>query len=88
MFCKWTFKVIDYLELEREVVSISFNYLDRYLSMHAVDVKTFQLAAMTSLLLAIKLYEHIDLSISSFIKLNCGNFETSHIALMENSILW
>jgi len=88
MFCEWTFKVIDYFELEREVVSISLNYLDRYLSIHAVDIKKFQLAAMTSLLLAIKLYGPKNLSISSFIEINCGNFETRFIAPMENSILW
>lgn len=87
MFCDWAFKAIDYFELKREVASISLNYLDRYLYAHAVDMNTFKLAAMTSLLLAIKLYETMTTSISSFININCGNFETEHIALMENSML-
>ena len=86
--CEWTFKVIDHFEIKREVASISMNYLDRYLSIHTVDMKTFQLASMTSLFLAVKLYESTTLSVSSLIELSCGNFETEHITSMENSILW
>ena len=88
VFCEWTFKVIDHFEISREVASISLSYLDRYLSVHTVDMKKFQLAATTSLFLAIKLYEPNTISVLSFIKLNCGNIDKEHIALMENSILW
>jgi len=86
--CEWTFQVIDHFDFNREIASISLNYLDRYLCTRTVNRKTFQLAAMTSLFLAIKLYEPTTLRMSSFIELSRGYFKTEHIAFMESSILW
>jgi len=86
--CEWTFQIIDHFDINREIASISLNYLDRYLSTRTVNRKTFQLVAMTSLFLAIKLYESIPLRMSSFIELSRGYFKTEHIAAMESSILW
>jgi len=85
--CEWTFQVIDHFDFNREVASISLNYLDRYLSTRTVSRKVFQLAAMTSLFLAIKLHEPRTLRMSSFIELSRGYFQTEHIAVMEKSIL-
>lgn len=86
--CEWTFQIVDHFDINRETASISLNYLDRYLSIRTVNRKMFQLAAMTSLFLAIKLYEPAPLRMSSFIELSRGYFKTEHIALMESSILW
>jgi len=86
--CEWTFQVIDHFEFDREVASVSLNYLDRYLSTtRPVSRKVFQLAAMTSLFLAIKIYEPTTLRMSSFIDLSRGYFQTEHIAYMEKIIL-
>ena len=79
--------MIDHFDFNREVASISLNYLDRYLSTRTVSRKVFQLAAMTSLFLAIKLHEPTTLRMSSFIELSRGYFQTEHIAVMEKSIL-
>jgi lipoyl(octanoyl) transferase len=46
--------VIDHFDFSREVVSVSIHYLDRFLAAFPVNKKTFQLAAMTTLYLAIK----------------------------------
>lgn len=86
--CKWIFEVVDHFDFNREIASVSLNYLDRYLSVRSVDMKTFQLAAMTSLFLAIKMYEHTRLKMSSYIKLSRGYFEAKDIIDMESSILW
>eukprot|EP00555_Chaetoceros_dichaeta_P007199 CAMPEP_0198264542 /NCGR_PEP_ID=MMETSP1447-20131203/16207_1 /TAXON_ID=420782 /ORGANISM="Chaetoceros dichaeta, Strain CCMP1751" /LENGTH=324 /DNA_ID=CAMNT_0043953513 /DNA_START=83 /DNA_END=1057 /DNA_ORIENTATION=- len=86
--CEWTFQVIDHFDFNREIASISLDYLDRYLCTRTVNRKTFQLAAMTSLFLAIKLYEPTALRMSSFIELSRGYFKTEHIAFMESNILW
>jgi len=86
--CEWTFQVIDHFDFNREVASISLNYLDRYLSTRMVNRKMFQLAAMTSLFLAVKLYEPTTLKMSSFVELSRGYFKTEHIGKMESSILW
>jgi len=86
--CEWNFQVVDHYDISREIAFISLNYLDRYLSARPVNRKTFQLVAMTSLYLAIKLYDHTPISMSSFVELSHGYFKTEHIAAMESSILW
>lgn len=63
------------------------SFLDRYLSVKRVNKKTFQLAAMTSLYLAIKITEPSILKISSLIGLSRGFFTSEHIIAMEQSIL-
>jgi hypothetical protein len=85
--CEWSYQVIDHFDFNREIVSISLNYLDRYLSTQPVNRKIFQLAAMTSLFLTIKLYEPSNLKMSSFIELSRGYFSTEHIIAMEEAIL-
>lgn len=85
--CEWSYQVIDHFSFSREVVSISIHYLDRYLATRQVDKKTFQLAAMTTLYIAIKLYEPGRLSMSSMIELSRGYFLVGQMAAMEMSIL-
>lgn len=67
--CVWSYMVVDHFGFDREVVEISFSYLDRYLSVlfaqttigcseknvnTIVDKMSFQLLAATSLYIAIK----------------------------------
>lgn len=85
--CEWSYQVIDHFDFSREVVSISIHFLDRYLATRAVNKKMFQLAAMTTLFMAIKLYEPGRLSMSSMIELSRGYFKVEQMAVMELSIL-
>lgn len=85
--CEWSFQVIDHFDYNREIVSISLNYLDRYLSVCVVNRKKFQLAAVTCLYLALKLYGSSSLKISSFVELSRGYFSGDHIIAMESAIL-
>lgn len=85
--CEWSYQVIDHFEFSREVVNISMHFLDRYLASRPVNKKIFQLAAMTSLYIAIKLHEPGRLSMSSMIELSRGYFQWTHMAAMEMSIL-
>ena len=85
--CEWCYQVVDHFEFNREIVSIAMSYLDRYLMTRQVTKKIFQLAAMTCLYLAIKLYESRRLRISSLIELSRGYFSPEHINAMEESIL-
>jgi len=85
--CEWCYQVVDHFEFNREIVSIAMSYLDRYLVTRQVTKKIFQLAAMTCLYLAIKLYESRKLRISSLIELSRGYFSPEHINAMEESIL-
>lgn len=85
--CEWSYEVIDHFDYNREIVAVSLSYLDRYLSTKPVNRKVFQLAAMTSLYLAIKLFEPTKMRMSSFIELSRGYFRAEHIAAMEEVVL-
>jgi len=85
--CKWSYQVVDHFDLSREVVTISIHYLDRYLSTRSVTKKLFQLVAMTTLYIAIKLYEPGTLSMKSMIDLSRGFFTVDQMAEMEMDIL-
>lgn len=66
--CEWAYDVVDHYELERELVVIAFDYLDRFFSklakmndsgMHKrvkIDKYKFQLACATCLYLSMKLH--------------------------------
>jgi Cyclin, N-terminal domain len=85
--CEWSYQVIDHFDFSREVVSVSIHYLDRYLAKRPVNKKVFQLAAMTTLFLAIKLFEPGRLSMASMIELSRGYFTVEQMIAMEMSIL-
>jgi lipoyl(octanoyl) transferase len=85
--CEWSYQVIDHFDFSREIASVSIHYLDRYLATRQVNKKMFQLAAMTSLFLAIKLYEPGRLSMSSMIELSRGYFMVEQMGAMETAIL-
>lgn len=110
--CQWSFKVIDHFRLDREVVSCALNIFDRYLALKPkpvdvnscpcpscqrnVDSRCFQLTAMTSLYLAMKIFSdnsdectspYRKLRLSSFVELSRGQFSAQDITHMENVIL-
>lgn len=85
--CEWCYQVVDHFDFNREVVSVAMNYLDRYLATRPVNRRIFQLAAMTALYLAIKLFEPGKLRMSSLIDLSRGYFLAEHIVTMEDSML-
>mmetsp|Transcript_39672 Transcript_39672/g.95425 ORF Transcript_39672/g.95425 Transcript_39672/m.95425 type:complete len:378 (+) Transcript_39672:387-1520(+) len=85
--CEWCYQVVDHFDFNREVVSVAMSYLDRYLATRTVNRRIFQLAAMTALYLAIKLFEPGKLRMSSLIDLSRGYFLAEHIVTMEDSML-
>jgi Cyclin, N-terminal domain len=85
--CEWSYQVIDHFDFSREVVSVSIHYLDRFLATRPCNKKVFQLVAMTTLFLAIKLYEPGKLSMQSMIELSRGYFQVEQMVAMEMAIL-
>jgi len=88
----WCYKVVDYLNMNRNTVSVSISYFDRFLSVRTVNKKVAQLVGLTSLYLAIKLYEQewktrMPVVLSHFITLSRNNFTGSDIIGMEALIL-
>ena len=85
--CEWSYQVVDHFDFSRETVNVSLSYLDRFLASRPANKKFFQLAAMTSLYIAVKLYEPGILTPASFVELSRGFFTEDHVTAMEESIL-
>jgi hypothetical protein len=85
--CEWCYHLVDHFDFNREVVSVAMNFLDMYLAKRTVTRRIFQLAAMTAIYLAIKLFEPKTLSLSSLAELSRGCFVAKHIVAMEDTML-
>jgi Cyclin, N-terminal domain/Cyclin, C-terminal domain len=90
------FTVVDHFDLNREVVSIAMNHLDRFLDTFTdeVDKNMFQLLAMTCLYLSIKLneYKHLLIpesksSMDTILRLSRGAFTLPQMEQMEYEVL-
>lgn len=124
--CEWSFEVVDHFGMEREVVSVAMNYLDRMVAkfvarqqkqqrmeqegkvneddVDALDEplprhlakRQFQLVAVASLYIAVKLHgeaEELDmdrrsLNVDVFVELSRGFFQAEAIEAMERNILF
>lgn len=86
--CEWTYRVVDYFEINREIVGISLSYLDRFLSYYSCDRRTFKLAATTSLFLAVKLHEPRKTDLMGILSdLSRGEFSMEDVIRMEREFL-
>jgi len=85
--CEWCFRVVDHFGARRELVEIAMNYLDRLLNKFNCDRTAYKLACITSMYLAIKLFNKKTLGIASLSTLSKGEFSIAHITEMENFIL-
>jgi len=86
--CDWAVKVVDYFDMDREIVSVCVSYLDRYVAQRLVSKRVFQLVAMTSLYIATKFYDPRKLCITSLVALSNGNFLGRDLLEMEREILY
>ena len=98
--CLWSFELVDHFGFDREVVSIALNYLDRVIANtikttnSVVSRKEFQLVAVTTLYLAIKLHGERDadkgfprkLRIEAFVELSRGVFSIENLVAKEREI--
>lgn len=85
---EWMFGVIDHCSLRRDSVAVAAYYLDLCVERGVVESRQeFQLAAMTALQLAIKLYESTVVKLDSMIKLGRGLFTEEDVVNMEVKML-
>jgi len=92
----WCFIVADSFDLSRETVGIATSILDRYLSSdgkgksaEALQSKQiFQLVAITSFYMAVKINEPVQLGIEMLVKVCRGFYTGSTIAATEQDILY
>ncbi len=91
----WCDQIADTMSFSRETVGIAMSYLDRYLSSgkgqsgNSLQNKDrFQLAAIASFYLAIKLNEPIVMGIDYMSRMTRGLYSEEEIAAMERDILF
>ena len=95
---EWKYQVIDHFNMDRKTVALSVKLLDRYLAncknsneLEQQDAyytkKGFQLAAMVTLFIAIKVQEPKKLKISSLIELSRGYFTVEEFYKAEQRII-
>lgn len=101
--CEWLFEVVDHFRFDREVVWIALFYLDRAVSIQTKELgytmnrREFQLVAVTSLYIAIKLHGEVQLESSDmprrklridvFVELSRGLFTVKTLEEKEMEIL-
>jgi hypothetical protein len=84
----WIYKVVDYFNLNRQVCFYAVNYLDRFMAAHTVERLTYKLAAMTALMMAIKLHGSQKISLKSIVsELSRGQFNFDDVIQMETVML-
>lgn len=84
--------MVDFCHFSRETVSIAISILDRFMATpqgHAaiINGEEFQLAAMTSLYIAVKIHEPEIMSASLISTLSRGAHTTKNVERMEQKIL-
>jgi Cyclin, N-terminal domain len=85
---EWSYRVVDYFRIDREVVAVSLSFLDRFLASCRCDRTSFKLAATTTLHLAVKLLYPCKLSDLGILSdLSRGEFDMKDVCGMESHIL-
>jgi len=88
----WCYQIVGFCKFNRDIVAISTNYLDRFLSTTEgieakKDRKIFQLTAMTCLYTAIKIHEVEAIDPTFISNLSKGNFTEKQVVDMEQKII-
>lgn len=91
---EWCYQVTDFCKFKRESVAIGVSYLDRFMSSNHVTAlnalnskKDYQLAAMTCLYMAIKLFEPVAFDTALLSEVSHGCYDEKEIETMELDIL-
>mmetsp|Transcript_32938 Transcript_32938/g.50388 ORF Transcript_32938/g.50388 Transcript_32938/m.50388 type:complete len:319 (+) Transcript_32938:140-1096(+) len=90
--CLWAFEVVDFCDYKRSTVAIAMNFLDRFMctKMGRKQIrskKSYQLAAMTTLFMAIKLFETVQMDVGLMADMSRGIYKPERILEMEKTIL-
>lgn len=85
---EWMYGVVDHCNLRRESVAVATYFLDLASCHDLVRCrKDFQLVAMTSLMLSIKLNDSTMVKLDSMVKLGRGLFNEADVIAMEGQML-
>ena len=86
--CKWSYQLIDHLQVDREVVAVAFSYVDRLLERYYYCTKkVFRLAVVTSIYLAINLLSSTEVPLEQVTTFCRNEYTTKMIGQMKMIIL-
>jgi len=89
----WFYKVVDQVELERDMVYVAMNMLDRFLAViedtesYLRDQKKYRLAAMTCLLLSLKMCGSNAIGLGSLVKMSSGSVTQDQVLSCAKTIV-
>lgn len=83
----WSYRVIDHFHIDREIISLAFAVVDRFVDKCSCDRTAFKLACIAALYTAVKMFNGIQLSISTLVDLGRNEFSVKQIAAMERKII-
>lgn len=91
---EWSYQVSDFCKFQRESVAMATNYLDRFLATSSLCAqralcykKEFQLVAMTSLYISVKLFEPLAMDAGLLAHISHGCYSEVDIIEMEREVL-
>lgn len=85
---EWMYGVVDHCNFRRESVAVATHFLDLSACRGLVHCRRdFQLVAMTSLMLSIKLNDSTSVKLDSMVKLGRGLFNENDVVSMEREML-
>ena len=82
--CEWTYRIVNFFNIERDTVYYSISYLDRFMMYYKTDRHTYKLLATTALFLALKVHHPRKLVLRHVVEdLSKGEFNINDIDQME-----
>ncbi|GFH55987.1 hypothetical protein CTEN210_12463 [Chaetoceros tenuissimus] len=86
----WSYRIVDYFGVSREIVSIAFNYLDRFIDSGVYCCKStysYKLASITALHIALKVHNRTTIKATTLADLSKGEISATDIIHMETIML-
>ncbi|GFH44687.1 hypothetical protein CTEN210_01161 [Chaetoceros tenuissimus] len=86
----WSYRIVDYFGASREIVSIAFNYLDRFIDSGVYCCKSaysYKLASITALHIALKVHNRTTIKAMALADLSKGEISATDIVHMEAIML-
>lgn len=84
---EWLIKVMDEFYLPQQILHITINYLDRYLSYVPIDHTMLRLVGITSLFIACKMYKKKSIELGDVVHICDNIYSTESILGMEEDII-
>jgi len=86
--CEWCYQVIDLCNIDRSIVGIALYYFDRYCALKPTNEASYQLVAMTSLWLAVKVHSPRKIPVDHMVSLSRGfDLSIDQVLQMETFII-